>query len=216
MADETLALVWLGLCWLAYGLLHSGLAAIPVRTALSRRWPSLGARYRLAFNGMAVITLAPPLSLLYGRNWMPLWNEPTWLRVLLNTLAILALIGLVRSARHYDMAGFLGLPRRSTVGGLRISPWHQHVRHPWYALALILLWTRPPDTANLLTATFLTLYLILGSRLEERKLLLEFGEAYARYRAAVPGLLPWPGRWLRAEQAAQLEAQAVAHLKESA
>lgn len=28
--------------------------------------------------------------------------------------------------------------------------------------------------------------------------------------------LVWPGRWLRAEQAAQLEAQAVAHLKESA
>lgn len=216
MADETLALIWLGLCWLGYGLLHSCLAATRVRAALSRRWPALGARYRLLFNGMAVITLGPPLWLLYGQNWTLLWAEPTWLRVFLNALAILALLGLMRSARHYDMAGFLGLSRRSTVGGLRISPWHRHVRHPWYALALVLLWSRPPHTANLLTAILLTLYLILGSRLEERKLQVEFGEAYARYRARVPGLLPWPGRSLSAPQAAQLEAQAAAHLKESA
>ena len=216
MADETLALVWLGLCWLGYGLLHSGLAATSVRSALGRRWPALGARYRLAFNSIAVITLAPALWLLRGREWTLLWAEPAWLRGLLNGLAILALLGLMRSARHCDMAGFLGLSRRSTVGGLRISPWHRHVRHPCYALALVLLWTRPPDTANLLTAALLSLYLIIGSRLEEHKLLAEFGEAYARYRAAVPGLLPWPGRCLHVEQAAQLEAQAAAHFKESA
>ena len=40
--------------------------------------------------------------------------------------------------------------------------------------------------------------------LEERKLLVLHGEAYARYRARVPGLIPWPGRSLSADEARTL------------
>jgi protein-S-isoprenylcysteine O-methyltransferase Ste14 len=35
------------------------------------------------------------------------------------------------------------------------------------------------------------LYLLVGTWLEERKLLAEFGAAYARYRREVPALFPW-------------------------
>lgn len=40
-----------------------------------------------------------------------------------------------------------------------------------------------------------------GSLLEERKLLIRHGDSYARYRARVNGLIPWPGRILSEREA---------------
>jgi protein-S-isoprenylcysteine O-methyltransferase Ste14 len=40
----------------------------------------------------------------------------------------------------------------------------------------------------------LTVYIVVGSRLEERRLLAEFGQAYGDYRAVVPALIPRPPR----------------------
>ena len=84
------------------------------------------------------------------------------------------------------------------------APLHRHVRHPWYSLGLLILWTRDMDEARLTSALCITLYLWLGSLLEEEKLLAFHGEAYARYRARVPGLIPWPGRSLDADEARAL------------
>ena len=39
--------------------------------------------------------------------------------------------------------------------------------------------------------TLLTLYVVIGKWLEERKLVLEFGEAYLRYQRQVPMLIPF-------------------------
>ena len=75
---------------------------------------------------------------------------------------------------------------------------------PWYSLGLLILWTRDMDEARLTSALCITLYLWLGSLLEEAKLLAFHGEAYARYRARVPGLIPWPGRSLDADEARAL------------
>jgi cell division protein FtsL len=64
------------------------------------------------------------------------------------------------------------------------------------------------DAPLLLTSVLVTAYFVIGSRLEERKLLAQYGEAYARYRALVPGLLPRPWRHLSAAQASELEQRA--------
>jgi protein-S-isoprenylcysteine O-methyltransferase Ste14 len=37
----------------------------------------------------------------------------------------------------------------------------------------------------------LTVYILIGALFEERKLLREFGEAYAEYRRRTPMLIPW-------------------------
>ena len=64
---------------------------------------------------------------------------------------------------------------------------------------------RDMDEARLVSALCISLYLWFGSLLEERKLLACHGEAYARYRQRVPGLIPLPGRALSAEEARTLE-----------
>jgi hypothetical protein len=85
-----------------------------------------------------------------------------------------------------------------------ISPLHRFVRHPWYSLGLVLVWTRDMNGPLLLSASAITLYFIVGSRLEERKLLVYHGEAYRRYRARVPGLIPLPWRYLNRQAARAL------------
>ncbi len=69
------------------------------------------------------------------------------------------------------------------------------MRHPWYSSGLPILWTVGPITdANLPTRIILTFYLIIGTLLEEHKLLKELGDTYVYYQKQVPMLIPWRGR----------------------
>jgi protein-S-isoprenylcysteine O-methyltransferase Ste14 len=125
---------------------------------------------------------------------------------------VIAVFGYLWSLRWYDSGEFLGINQwrrhaRETqdAEALTLSPLHRYVRHPWYALGLLLIWTRDLNAAWLLTATVVTVYVWVGSRLEEGKLIALHGEVYRRYRARVPALFPWPGRSLSAAEAQVLE-----------
>jgi len=72
---------------------------------------------------------------------------------------------------------------------------YRWVRHPFYFLVLVLLWVTPTLSADrlLLNALF-TLWIILGTRWEERDLVAQYGDAYRLYQTQVPMLLPAPPR----------------------
>jgi protein-S-isoprenylcysteine O-methyltransferase Ste14 len=78
------------------------------------------------------------------------------------------------------------------------------VRHPWYFFGLVLIWTRDMSVTMLLSSTLITLYFVVGSWLEEKKLLVYHGDIYRRYMARVPGLIPLPWKFLTAEEAEAL------------
>ncbi len=208
-------LLWLAALWLAYFALHSLLASLTVKGWVARRRPEWMRAYRLTFNGVAVLTLIPPLALTFLWRGESLWRWDGPWRFVSWGLQGLALLGFVWSLRHYDTAEFLGTRQWRAHShsvadqeSLHLSPLHRWVRHPWYALGLVLIWTRDMDPALLLTATLATLYFLLGSRLEERKLLSYHGPAYAEYRRLVPALVPVPWRHLSRAKAAALEARA--------
>lgn len=211
MPDLVFRLALLALAWLAYFALHSLLASLPVKGWVARHRPGAMPAYRLGFNLVALVTLALPLSLLYGTPWPPLWRWQGATAWLADGLALAAVAGFAWSLRYYDGQEFLGL--RQWRGQVRqaedqerlcLSPLHRWVRHPWYALALVLLWTRPMDAGMLLTALLATLYFVAGSRLEERKLIARHGDIYRHYRACVPAFVPRPWRRLTPAQAESL------------
>lgn len=202
-------LILIALAWLLYGLLHSWLASLALKRWVARNWPQAMPLYRIAFNGLAAILLLPPLWLTVAYSGAPLWHWPAWIAW---PAAVIAVLGLAWSLHWYDGGEFLGMNqwrRRAheaqDTEALTLSPLHRHVRHPWYALGLLLLWTRDLNAAWLLTAVIVTVYVWIGSRLEEGKLIALHGEAYQRYRARVPALIPWPGRSLGKNEASELE-----------
>jgi protein-S-isoprenylcysteine O-methyltransferase Ste14 len=72
-------------------------------------------------------------------------------------------------------------------------------RHPGNFGALGFFLLLPRMTANrAVLAALVTLYVILGSMHEERRLREAYGAAYERYRRKVPFMLPRPSRGGRA------------------
>ncbi len=212
MSDPTSGhLVALTGAWVIYFVIHSLLASLALKRWIADRRPNWLPAYRLFFNAASLVLLIPPLVLTYGYPgpWLWRWTGLGWW--VANGLALLAALGFVWSLRYYDGAEFLGLRQwRGKVRSVedqerfRISPLHRFVRHPWYSLGLVLVWTRDMDPAILLTAVLATAYLIVGSHLEERKLLVYHGDVYRRYRQRVPSLIPLPWRKLSVEQARAL------------
>lgn len=203
-----MTLFWLALGWIAYAALHSLLATLALKAWVAQRWPGFMPWYRLAYNGIAGVLLLPLAWATYALpgDWLWRWSGAwAWLA---HGLALAALAGFYVSARYYDMGEFLGLRQIAAQAenlergdGFALSPFHRYVRHPWYFFGLVLVWTRDMNAAWLLAALAATLYFALGSRLEERKLLVLYGERYRRYRERVPALIPLPWKTLGREEA---------------
>lgn len=204
-------LFWLALGWVAYATLHSLLAALHCKAWVTRHWPRFAPYYRLVFNLQSVILVLPLAWATYAipGDWLWRWTGiGAWFA---NGLTLAAISGFLLASGTYDMGEFLGTKplhekRRDAVEheGFRISPLHRYVRHPWYALALILIWTRDMNAPLLVSALAITLYFVIGSWLEERKLAAHFGAAYRDYRQQVPGLIPLPWKRLTAAEAERL------------
>jgi len=221
MAFQTQQLVLLGVLWLGYFSLHSALAALPLKRWVAARYSGFIPFYRIAFNSLALLLLLPPLWMLYRHPGPVLWQWPGYWGWLANLSAAGAVVVFAWSLRYYDNSEFWGLRqwrqkqrRVEDQERLTISPLHRHVRHPWYSLGLLLLWTRDMNAAMLLSALAISLYFIIGSRLEERRLVCYYGDAYKEYRNRVPALIPLPWRRLDPESARAIEIRASLQLNE--
>lgn len=202
----------LAVVWGGYFLVHSLLASLTIKRWCARHWPRLLPYYRLVFNGIALLLLILPMWLtLYWRGPL-LWEWRGAAAWIANGLALTAVALFLWTLRYYDGAEFLGVRqwrrREQAVEDretFHISPLHRHVRHPWYGLGLVLVWTRDMDLALFISSLLVSLYFILGSRLEERKLIVFHGEAYRKYRKRVPSLFPLPWARLSSREARELE-----------
>jgi protein-S-isoprenylcysteine O-methyltransferase Ste14 len=69
------------------------------------------------------------------------------------------------------------------------------IRHPWYLGALFFIWSDDATitVTSLIVDLLLTIYVVCGTLLEERKLVVELGDAYRQYQKQVPML--FPTRW---------------------
>lgn len=209
MSHEILVIVAV---YVAYFVLHSVLASLRMKRHIASRLPSVMPYYRLLFNLIAVLLAIPLVYLAWRYPGEPLWQWQGSARYVTNGIAVLAAIALLYSLRLYDMREFTGLKQFQDnvheirdMEHLRISAFHRYVRHPWYFLILLILWTRDLTTNQFLINLLITAYLFIGSRLEERKLIAYHGQVYEEYRKQVAALFPLPWKILSRKDARSLQ-----------
>jgi protein-S-isoprenylcysteine O-methyltransferase Ste14 len=191
----------LALLWLAYFVLHSLLAANRLKAFLKAKMGSAARYYRLLYNLVATITILPVLlyNALISRH---LLLPASWKDILTVIGLILATYGILilrMAFRQYSLKDFLGF--RQVKEGEQEEPFSRDgilavVRHPLYTGGLLILlgfWIFSPTLANLVTVMMLTAYILIGIRLEENKLIEQYGEEYRQYQQEVPMLIPRPG-----------------------
>jgi len=195
----------LALLWSAYCAVHSALISISVTKWFKKVLACTYRFYRLGFNIFSLITLAPLVMYSYtGRfnseplfAWRGHWGIVRYSLVGLGAMLVLA------GSRHYSMLQFLGLDqiRKAPNGGAMTESGDLDntgvlglVRHPWYVAAFILLWTGDLNAATITVNLVLSAYLIVGTLLEERKLLIEFSDKYRDYQDRVSMFFPL--KWL--------------------
>ena len=204
-AADASKLVLLAVAWTAYCAVHSAMISQTATRFLEPRLGDAWRYYRLFFNGVALVTLIPLAAYsgaLEGRPFFR-WQGP-WLGL---RYALMACGGLLFLAggRHYSLKQFIGISqlRGASSGGLAKGGGIDStgvlglVRHPWYTGLVLLLWARDLDAVRLVVSSVLTTYIVVGTLLEERKLVHEFGDTYARYQARVSMFIPLKWFWSR-------------------
>ena len=94
----------------------------------------------------------------------------------------------------YELSGIQALENKPIeVPTLQQTGLHKYVRHPLYFGTLLFvggLFLLLPLLSNLIAAIVITVYVLIGIQLEEKKLFLEYGEEYRKYSGRVPKLIP--------------------------
>ncbi len=194
----SLALLWI--CWCA---LHSLLITGRVNEWIQKKGGFLQGTYRIFYILFSIVSLPPILWYQYSLPQKVLFTWQGWWQIPRFILLLYAAVLFWYGKKNYDMNYFLGIRqwREYRRGGPPEKiPFHcsgilQYVRHPWYSGGLALLWSVGPLTnTSLIANIILSIYLIIGTLLEEQKLRRELGEKYCRYCHMVPMFVPWKGK----------------------
>jgi protein-S-isoprenylcysteine O-methyltransferase Ste14 len=182
---------------LAFFLQHSIMIRRPVRQYLDDFIPShyQGAVYTIASGLVLLVFIAfwqgSDIVLLEARG-LP--------RGLMRTSYVLSILGFywgMRALGSIDMFGLAAI-RRNLRGKPPPPPTpfvvrgpYRWVRHPLYLFMIVLFWSNPVLTADRLLFNILwTIWVVIGTVLEERDLVDDFGAAYRDYQQKVPMLIP--------------------------
>ena len=107
---------------------------------------------------------------------------------------LLAALMLIVAFLQTDSLSFVGLRQlfeTEKFSQLVTRGLYRVVRHPLYTFGLLFIWLTPNVSQNSLTIYIgATIYTLVGAFFEERKLLRDFGDAYAEYRRITPMLIP--------------------------
>lgn len=188
-------MLWIVLSMIAWGFVHSITASMKFKEFL-RGLLGDGAMvaYRFLYNIFALVTFAPIYLLVQLLPDIQLYSVPLpWRYVMLAGQGISALL-LFFSFLQTGPLSFVGLsqfwegekPSALAIGGM-----YRLVRHPLYLFSLLFIWLSPSMAINRLVFYIsVTVYVFIGAYFEERKLLREFGSAYAEYKSVTPMLIP--------------------------
>jgi len=187
--------------WVLWCVIHSWLIT-PKVTAYFRQVMQTSYRfYRIAYNLFSIVTFLLLILFKPFHNEAILFSwQGSWQIIRYAFLATSLLI-FFYGAKNYDMFQFLGIrqltsnshtPAISRTGELSFSGLLKFSRHPWYLAGIIFIWTLYSDfpLSRFISCAVLTIYFMVGTVLEERKLTAEYGDQYKKYQQQVSMLVP--------------------------
>ena len=187
--------------WIGYCALHSYLISTGFTKLMTRLLKNYYAFYRLFYIFISLILLIPLINITgqSDNNVIFIYNYP--LSIVRNVLIIGSLLIFAWAFFfNYDSLSFFGIRqilnfrKKKKINhseGIRKNGLLGIVRHPMYLALIIYLWCQTFRVIDIVVNTVLTIYIIIGTRLEENKLVLEFGDSYTKYQEEVPMLIPF-------------------------
>jgi protein-S-isoprenylcysteine O-methyltransferase Ste14 len=181
--------------WVLYCLIHSLLAANKVKLFIAKISHEFSRYYRLAYTIFAALTLLLILYFQYSFTSPVLFNMKDLRYIPFVIMLLPGLIIMMISILKYFklLSGVRTLYQVNPPIELQREGIHNYVRHPLYLGTLLFIWGLFfifPMLNNLIAVVVITGYVFIGIRLEENRLLIEFGNAYADYISRVPMLVP--------------------------
>jgi protein-S-isoprenylcysteine O-methyltransferase Ste14 len=181
---------------------HSFMISITAVTFLEKKLKHTFQYYRLFFNLFSTVSFFWILWYSSGNKGQLIFQWEGWLQIIQILLLFSSAVLFLAGGRNYDFLQFIGL--RQVLGGtshtsisetdkINTSGILGITRHPWYLGAILFIWSVSKDiyTAPLIVKIIWTAYLIIGTFLEERKLVIEYGDEYFRYKQKVSMLFPF-------------------------
>jgi protein-S-isoprenylcysteine O-methyltransferase Ste14 len=149
----------------------------------------------------AVITLLPFGVLLLLYPGATIWQVTSVAEIVFRAWQIVGLVGLTVSLLQIDLGQFSGLSQiRAHFSGdplplpaepLQTGGVYRLFRHPLYVFSLLVIWFQPVMSEALFAFNIgATAYFLLGSLLEEKRLIAIFGDQYRDYQKQVAWMLP--------------------------
>jgi protein-S-isoprenylcysteine O-methyltransferase Ste14 len=191
------------LLYASFGAVHSLLAALSVKERVAVRFPRFMPYYRLSYNLFSlfhfywVYELTPFID-------VRVYDLPNPYDILILIPQFASLLGFVWSVAYFNGAEFLGIAqigRRKNYktasldeeATLTMSGPYKFSRHPVYFFSIGILLFRPYMFLDYLVSLLCIIaYFYIGAYYEEKRLQKKFGEAYRRYIAATPMIVPLP------------------------
>lgn len=181
--------------WLLYVLLHSLMAGVWFKKRIENALGKDYRYYRLFYSLFAAVTLLLILIYQFSHSSPALYLPLLVHYIFALPLAITGLVVMAICIKKYfmNLSGIDVFVKKPRTGVLEKSGLHAYVRHPLYSGTLLFIWAlflMFPLVSNLIACVIITGYTLIGIRIEEKKLYLEFGESYRSYAATVPMLIP--------------------------
>ena len=181
--------------WILYCVLHSFLADAIVKEQIEIFLGDKFRYYRLAYSVFASVMLVGILSYQLSITSSLLFlNTYIHLGVSFFFLIPGIIIMIICIKKYfYELSGIQALQKKEPHVTLQQKGLHKHIRHPLYLGTLLFVWglfLMFPLLSNTVACIVITAYVLIGIQLEEKKLIIEFGEDYRRYKKTVPMLVP--------------------------
>jgi protein-S-isoprenylcysteine O-methyltransferase Ste14 len=190
----------LAVLWITFCAMHSALISITFTNILKQKTGNVDRFHRLFYNIFSIATLIPVIFYTASIKQQPFFVWNGYLLPIKYALMAVGIIFFIMGAQRYSFSQFAGIRQISKginhnlinkTGKLSSRGILGAVRHPFYAGLFPLIWARDLDISFFIVNIILSVYLIIGTFLEERKLLLEFGDAYRDYQQKVSMLFPF-------------------------